>query len=261
MKINKALNLKGLLILALAVTSGLVGYLAYRNMAMERLYQEAAGYPPYLQDSRQSLEATRKLAAYHGRRATELLRGIAFGRGSLTWSDTQAEAIRALVNRGDAEAAPRLANLLQPHVGLDSRKAAAKALLSLPCKRECVRSVLHYLERISRGEMNFEDRLVFPPDSPEVPTDLKKQQQALYDSLYLVLRKEKSETLTILTQVYGLGSNAPSTFALDMASRLQIQEACPYLIESERQLKSLSPGFFRAPRQEIHATIISLKCD
>jgi Holliday junction resolvasome RuvABC DNA-binding subunit len=85
-------------------------------------------------------------------------------------------------------------------------------------------------------------------------------QQAIYNDLYSVLRREKKETFMTLMNVYGFGSVVPSPFALDLLSRLDLHEACPYLQESERQLKDLTPDHFKAPRQEIQAAIASLNC-
>jgi hypothetical protein len=121
---------------------------------------------------------------------------------------------------------------------------------------------MHYLERIWQGEPNFEDRWVLQAGGDErAIASHKAGQQAIYNDLFSVLRREKKETFIALANVYGLRSVVPSPFALDLVSRLELHEACPYLAESQRQLKDLSPEFFKAPRQELLKTIASLKCE
>lgn len=153
-----------------------------------------------------------------------------------------------------------LASRLQPQEGLDTRKAAAVALQNLPCNSECIASILRYLERIWHGEKNLEDRWELPPGNERVLANYRTGQQALYNDLYSVLRREKKETFTSLVRVYGFGSVVPSPFALDLVSRLDFYEVCPYLQESEHQVKDLLPDDFDAPRDEIHAAIASLNC-
>jgi hypothetical protein len=255
-KRRKLLALGGIL-LAIAVAAFL--YNEYRAGVMARLYAEAAGYPPYYRGSIESQAAVKSLASYRGQRSTSMLLDIALRQNPLA-PEAQTEAIKALSRRKDPQIALRLASLLQPQEGLDTRKAAAAALQNLPCNRECIASILHYLERIWRGEPNDEDRWVLPPGNERVIANYRAGQRATYDDLYSVLRREKRETFTNLVSVYGLGSDGPSPFALELVSRLELHEACPYLQESERQLKDLSPDRFKAPRQEIQDAIASLNC-
>jgi HEAT repeat protein len=250
-------------LIAFCVLAGIVtiGYFNYRNNAMERLYAEAAGYPQFFQGTTQSVDAVRQLATYRGRRATQMLLALARGHGPLVWGDTQVAAIKALEKRHDPQVPLALADLLQPHEGLATRQAAAVALQSLPCEAECLRSILHYLERVWRGEPNYEDRIERPPAFQDVTSSLRKDQQALYADLYGILRRERTQTLMILIKIYGLGSQAPSPFALDLISRLELRVACPPLLQSNRSIQKLSPEFYRAPRQELQAAIASLKCE
>jgi hypothetical protein len=253
-------TLRGLVALGAAVAIAAAGYISYRNKQMDRLYAEAAGYPQFFRGSSQSTEAVRKLAAYRGRRATEMLLDIALGHGPLVLGDTQSEAIKALGKRDDPDVALALANLLQPHEGLATRQAAATALQYLPCNTECVSSILRYLERIWLGEPNYEDRTVRPPGFQDVTASLQKDQQALYVSLYGVLQREKVATYTNLVKVYGLGSDAPSAFALDLVSHLGLTEACPLLQQSDQAIKKLPAESYKAPRQELHGAIAALNC-
>lgn len=254
---GKALKRLVTIFIGLALVAA--GYLSYRNNVMDRLYGEAGMDPRFFQGSQQAADAVRKLATYRGQRSTDYLLALAVQTNVLA-PEAQTEAIRALRDRHDPRIAPALAALLQPHEGLDVRRSAASALQNLPCKGECIVSILHYLERIWGGGLNHEDRRVRPSGFEEVTASLAKDQQALYSTLYSVLQREKLETVGALIKLHGLGTSDPSAFALDLLARLQIQEACPYLLESDRQLQDLSPETYKAPWQELQTAIVSLKC-
>lgn len=227
---------------------------------MNRLYAEAAGDPRYFRASSESADAVRKLAAYRGRRCTDLLLALALQNNTVA-PEAQTEAISALRERDDPRIAPALASLLQPHEGLNVRKATAAALQDLPCNGECTLSILHYLERIWRGEPNYEDRWVdHTPGFEDVTISLQKNQQEVYSKLHSVLRREKMETLGALIKVHGVGSTATSSFALDLLPRLQLKEACPFLLRSDQQLETLSTGLYKGPREELQGAIASLNC-
>lgn len=248
-------------LMAISVGLGLAaaGYLSYRNNVIDRLYAEAGVDPRVFQGSQEAADAVRRLATYRGQRSTEYLLALAVQTNVLA-PDVQTEAIRALRERNDPTIAPALAALLQPHEGLKVRQSAATALQGLPCKGECIVSILHYLERMWRGDLNYEDRWVDSAGADGRNVDLKPEQESVYAALYSVLRREKFETVGALIKLHGLGSSDPSAFALDLLARLQIEEACPYLMESDRQLRELSPETYKAPRQELQAAIASLKC-
>jgi hypothetical protein len=231
----------------------------YRNGVMARLYAEAAGYPQYYRGAVESQAAVKILATYRGRRSTSLLLNIALRQNPLA-PEAQTEAIKELSKRKDPDIAMTLANMLQPHEGLGTRQAVAEALQNIPCNRECIDSILHYLERVWWGEPNEEDRTVFPPGTENLKSGQLTSQQVLYASLYSVLQREKIETLTNLVQVYGLGSNDPSPFALALLSRTQLHEACPYLMRSDQSIKNSPSGLYTAPPKELQAAIASLNC-
>ena len=249
-----------LLILAGLVCVG--AYFGYRNRAMDALYVNAAGYPPSTGGASESVAAIKRLATYRGGRATELLLSLAMGEGpaQLLWPDTRAEAIKQLSARADPSIALTLAKMLQPHERFGTRKAAAEALKSMPCNHECIRLVLHYLERISAGELNHEDRFLQLPENHDVTDRLKKEEEALYADLYLVLRNNKSDALANLISTYGLGSPDPSAFGLAVATRMSLQESCPYLLQSSRELQKFPPQVYASPRQELQNAISSLNC-
>ena len=86
------------------------------------------------------------------------------------------------------------------------------------------------------------------------------EKESLYNTLYAVMRREKAETIAALEEIYGLATIDPSIFALDLASRLRLQDACSDLLNSQKQLNDLPPQYVRGPRQELRATISSLNC-
>lgn len=241
------------------ITIGILGYLSYRNSVMEHLYAEAIGYPNFFHGNVESMNAVNRLASYRGRRSTEFLINIAIGRGQYVSAETQIAAIAALSRRKDPDVAVMLAGLLQPHQGLSVRRAVAKALQRIPCNSLCTRAILHYLERTSLGEPNSEDLVIRPAGFDDVTVALRKDQTALYDDLYAVLRREKLETLIALTQVYGLGSDDPSIFALGLTGVLGIHEACSLLKESDRTIHELAEPN-RAPVQAVQTALSSLQC-
>jgi len=250
---------KVIVLVGIAVVIAGAGFFSYRTKRMERLYFEAIGYPEF-HGSSQSKQAVRTLADYHGRRATGLLVGIALTPDSFLTGSSTLEAIKALGERNDPDVAPILANLLQPQEELATRKAAAEALQHLPCSAECVDRILQYLFRVSSGEPNYEDRWVDSSESPDsVTATLRQEQQESYQSLYAVLVRQKSTTLAILTKVYGLGTDAPSTFSLQLLPNLKLRESCPALLRSNQAITK-QPDTFIAPRAEIRAAIASLSC-
>jgi hypothetical protein len=242
------------------VTAG-YGLYRYREQQMDKLYAEASGTPPAFQGTAEAQAAVKKLATYRGDRSTVMLLNVALGRTPFTWPDVQREAMNALASRRDPKTSDALASVLQPHIPLPTRQAAADALRNIPCTPDCVRSILHYLERIDQGEPNYENRTSFPAGLNEgVKADLAKEQQALYQTLYAVLKRESGATMQLLYQVYGVGTDAPSRFALALLPRMQFRGACPALLQSDRLLKQSSAESFSAPREELETTLHALKC-
>lgn len=254
----KRKTLMSLLAIVITIVISISTYISYRNRQIERLYAAAVGYPGYSHGSEDSEAAVRQLATYHGRKSRDLVLAIALSEGSVD-SQVQSEAFKVLSEQNDPEVGDMLANLLQLHKGLYTRQSAAKALQTLPCNDECMRSILHYLERIQQGELNWEDRAMRPAND-SVTQELHKQQQELYAELYTIVRRNNVETLQELAEVYGLGSDAPSDFALYLVTRTSLPGSCPYILQSEQQISQHTPDTFKAPRQEVAVAIASLKC-
>jgi hypothetical protein len=249
-----------LISLSVAGASGYSLY-QYRDRQIERLYAESAGLPPFFRGTTEAERAAKKLGTYRGQKVTSMLLNIALGRTPLRWPAIESTAIDALANRREPRLSESLAMLLQPQQPLPAREAAARALQKLPCDLACVESILHYLERISYGELNYEDRSTFPPGLSEgIKAGNQRDQEAVYQFLYTALRHERRNTLVVLAQVYGLGTDAPSKFALSLLSRMQLRDACPALLQSERLVKQSSAELFDAPRAELKATVDVVKC-
>ena len=90
--------------------------------------------------------------------------------------------------------------------------------------------------------------------------EVRKEQVALYQTLYGILRRERQATIVSLAQVYGLGTDAPSKFALSLLSRMQFHDACPALLQSDHLVKQSSAELFTAPREELESTLDAVKC-
>jgi hypothetical protein len=237
------------------------GLYRYREQQMDELYAEASGAPSAFHSTVEAQAAVKKLATYRGDRSTVMLLNIALGRTPFTWPDVQREAMNALASRRDPKTSASLANVLQPRIPLPVRQAAAHALRNIPCTGDCVSSVLHYLERVWQGEPNYEDRTMFPSGLNEtVKADLAKEQEVLYQTLYGVLKREARSTMQVLYQVYGVGTDSPSRFGLELLARMQFREGCPALLQSERLLRQSPAESFLAPREELETTVHALNC-
>jgi hypothetical protein len=182
------------------------------------------------------------------------------GHGVLIVPETRDAAFKALRDRKDPTIGDELATLLQPHSGLRSRQEVAAALNDIPCQNECIRSILHYLERITNGELNDEDRMIFPPGAESWKTEQEKDEQLLYGNLQAVLKRESETTLSNLSAIYGLGSDNPSKFGLALISQMNFREACPLLLQSREALNRRSVAAYRGPVQEVQTAIITLEC-
>ncbi len=243
---------------AAVIVAGLLvaGFISYRSASMDRLFRQAMGYEPV--GSEKATAAVRKLADYKGGRSSELLLEIALIDSPIVWPQARDEAIKALSRRGDSRVSAALADRLQPHQPIATRAALSRALVEMKCGEPCISSILHYLERLAHGEPNFEDRLE-PPNS-EFKKSLESEQSEVIHNLHKVLLKEHSETVRKLIEIYGLGTENPSTFALDLVSYLDLRDACPILLQTlERLRQSPIPGY-NAPLAEIRKATEQLDC-
>jgi hypothetical protein len=174
--------------------------------------------------------------------------------------DVRIAAIRALSTRADAEAGAALSTLLQPYESLSVRIAAAQALDRLPCNDTCIQGVLHYLERTSHGELDYNQRQKNPPElDASMRARLARNEDKLNAGLYRALEQHPRETVAALQLVYGLGTLDPSEFGLNVLERVGIVQACPALRASALEMQG-DVRFVDAPREKVRQLRESLGC-
>jgi len=252
---------RALIIFSVVVIVAVYGLYLYRERRLDRLYAEVADFPSASHGSKEAQAAVREIGRYKGAKSTQMLLSIAFGQTPFPWPDVQREAVKALAARDDPSISAVVAHALQPHQPLPTRQTIAEALGTLRCTSECVGAVLHYLERVWQGELNYEDRTSYPKGlNEDVKERLAKDQEALNQALFAVLRREDQLTLSALVQVYGLGTDAPSRFSLALVTRMGFRRACPAILQSEELAKQSSAESFQAPREEIAGASRSLEC-
>jgi len=202
------------------VVIGLIlAYLAYtaiRNVRIDALARVA-------RDKNADPSVVSKLAGYRGGRASEMLFLVA---GTAPSPENRIAAIQALVRRKDTFFVSRLSELLLPSEPLVIRKEIAGALNQTGCPLQCVRNVLYFEERMANGARPAEDV------TAQVPRKLSQQEMQLQNALDEVLKKNKPALLLVLGSVYGMASDFPSPFAIDVAERLDFREACPLLVHT-----------------------------
>lgn len=187
----------------------------------------------------------KQLAGYKGSFAKGLLESIALGRAKVIDPGTQDQAIAELASRRNPADLVAIANLLQPSEGIDLRQEIAKSLLVDGCPLDCVRAVAHYLERVNAGEPNVEDTAQRSYNlegelKAFVHTDIQKHQAQLYANLRRILADQQPSTVAVLRDVYGLGTESPSTFAFKLISTIKLPAACGDLLRSQ-QLANIAP--------------------
>jgi len=231
---------------------------ARRDREVNSLYAEAAGSPA--QDSLLSKAAAKKLGAYGGAKATEALLAIALGNTPSDFVETRCEAIQSLHSRMNPQIAASLSALLKPHVPLLIRVEVSEALNTTSCNASCVGSTLHYLERVWWGDRDYEDRVVWPPEFRVFTRTEPEDHNRLRRNLYRVLKANQIEAVPLLRDVYGLGSIAPSTFAVVVAAEANLANACGLLLRSETALDKTPPEQLQGPRAELKKSVLALDC-
>jgi hypothetical protein len=174
--------------------------------------------------------AIEKLAQYKGDFATDLLLRIALS----PTAGSPEKAVQSLAGRRTRDLSGPLSTLLQPHYGLELRLAVADFLQYHPCSVECIDRILHYRERLWRGESNYEDHFMDLNNTKWETGAIASKQRKVLDELALILVRERRTTLRSLQQTYGLGFPYPSRYAVDLVGQLELIEACPDLTTSLR---------------------------
>jgi hypothetical protein len=167
------------------------------------------------------LKAVGELAKAGTQEASDLLVAIAIDSQSDV--DVRREAILSIGKRKDSHNAAEIATILRPHQPLYLRLATVETLAALECTETCMERVLHYMERIWRGEASAESHKEMDiPQKVLLDSDL----EGLNLSLRKVLNRDRGYTIKALVDVYGLYSPYPSSFAIHLLEEVQLVEAC-----------------------------------
>jgi hypothetical protein len=200
--------------------------------------------------------AVGELASFRGSKAHKLLLQIAFMGNTEVWPQAQERAIEHLAERSEEGLSDEISPLLRPYRNRFVRRAVAAALERLPCEERCIESVISYLERVSYGERNLEERDLVGETYPEVSGPIREEETATYLKLYSVLRSNGRTANEVLQKEHGIGSEAPSLFALTLLSKVKISEVCPALKNSKNLMtEPFREDILRGPRQELDAAI------
>ena len=193
-----------------------LGYSSIRNTRIDALARVAMG-------GKSDPSVVSKLASYRGERSAELLLVIA---GAPVPQENRIAAIDALVDRKDVSLVSRLSALLVPPEPLAIRQAIARAVYATGCSPECLKNVLYFEERMSNGARPAE---YVQADPPRTMSPAEQELQGLLDE---ILKKNNSSLGLVLSQVYGLSTDFPSSFAIQTVERLNLREACPALMHT-----------------------------
>jgi hypothetical protein len=228
--------------LIVAVVLLYLGFTGVRNARIDALARAAM-------DKKADPAIVGKLASYRGARSADLLLLIA---GAAPTEENRIAAIHALVNRKAAPLVSRLSELLLPQEPLALRQQVAHALYISGCPTECIKNVLYFEERMWHGARAAEDVQADPPKSMSEP------ERQLQDALDAVLMKNKSALGPVLAQVYGLTTDFPSSFAIQLVERLDLKEACPALVHT---YLSVNDQVRNSPEyQEVSQAVQILQC-
>lgn len=219
-----------------------LGFNSVRNARIDALARAAM-------DKKSDPAIVGKLASYRGARSADLLLVIA---GAAPAQANRIAAIRALVNRKAVPLVSRLSELLLPQEPLAVRQEIAHALYTSGCSPECIKNVLYFQERMWHGARPAEDVQANPP------TGISEPERQLRSTLDEVLLKNKAALGLVLAQVYGLTTDFPSSFAIQLVERLDLKEACPAFVHT---FLSVNDQVRNSPEyQEVSQAVKILEC-
>jgi hypothetical protein len=231
-----------------------------RDRKLTELIAEASGRSTLFRVAPDPVSALQMLAALDNADAQEAILLIAGARPDTLPMGVQEYAIRALAKQHTTEACHVLAQVLQPHFLASYRAEAAKLLAEKKCDKLTVVYALHYLNQIVMGERERESRYLVN-DGPAVPAEhIRERHTAVARDLYRMLDGNREATAETLTELYGIGTDAPTVFAIHLLREAKFKWACNALLATQQLVDSNSPNTFIAPRLEIQETIDSLKC-
>ena len=234
-----------------------------KHESLVHLFDEASGLDPEVRSSASSVRAVQEIGAYPGEEAEQMLLALAARQPEVPFVDVQVQAVRELKMRADPKIPALLAALMRPQTLIDTRKAVAVALQSLPCDRTCATSLLQYLKKIDQGEQNIEDVDVFHYQSgldEQVRAKIEAEQQEIYSMIYIVLSRQSKILIAVLSDEYGLGSEVPRDFAINFATRSQDRRICPELERSAKALGDDINSSSREIRRKLDQALTTLEC-
>jgi len=193
-----------------------IGFTSIRTARIDALARAAA-------DRTADPAIVQKLASYRGEHPADMLLLVA---SAAPTQENRLAAIHALVERKATPLISRLSEMLVPQESFAIRMAIAHALYQSSCPPECIKNVLYFEERMSNGARASEDVVADPPRGLSIP---ERQLQSVLDE---ILKKNKPALGMVLVKVYGLATDFPSSFAIQVVERLEIKEACPALIHT-----------------------------
>jgi hypothetical protein len=145
-------------------------------------------------------------------------------------------SISELARIGSPDAMEDVAELLAPHQAIEIRLHATEALKNSQCSERCLKTVMFYLYRLFSGEQAQREQLLREAGRRII----EEGQEKVVSGLNSVLMQHRTDVLKILGADYGLGSDEPSPFSLEMVERLRFQEACDLLRKSEEYQRKWS---------------------
>lgn len=180
-----------------------------------------------------AIERIRALAANNDPETNRHLLDVAMGRTFLQETPVQVAAIEALVENNYRSASSELSILLALHQDLRLRLAAADALLELRCDERCMLVLLVHLERIYREEQDIDQvsRARFEAAAARNNVNIGQDPSVarrlrLVEMLHKVVSGNGESALAALVQHYGVQSELPSLFALDLLTRVAVPRSC-----------------------------------
>lgn len=231
-----------------------------RNQKLSELILEASGKSMLFRVAPDPVSAVQMLAELDGPDAEEAILLIAGARPDTLPMGVQEHAIRALGQQDTTEACHVLAQVLQPHFLEGYRAEAAKLLAEKKCDKLTVVYALHYLNQVAKGERELESRFLID-ERPAVSEELiRERHTAVARDLYRMLDRNREATAEVLTELYGVGTESPTVFAIQLLVEAKFKWACNGLFWTQQLVDSNSPDTFMAPRSEIQEAIVSLKC-
>ncbi|MCZ2155124.1 MAG: hypothetical protein LC114_14700 [Bryobacterales bacterium] len=230
-----------------------------RDRKLTELIAEASGRSTLYRVAPDPVSAVQMLAEFDNADAQEAILLMAGARPDTLPMGVQECAIRALAKQHTTEACHVLAQVLQSHFLSGYRAEAAKLLAEKKCDKLTVVYTLHYLNQIAKGERELESRFLVN-DRPAIPEELiRERHTAVARDLYRMLDGNREATAEALTELYGIGTDSPTVFAIQLLRKAKFM-GMPRTSGDTATSRLQQSEHIYSPRLEIQKTIDSLKC-